>query len=110
VFGLAAVEMSEDQLGALQAAIASGDIQAASSLARALALSKTIVTAEIDHGAAAASVRRQFQVQLIAKGYPPAKVAQALRRGDDQTLAEACAWLDTVSTACPGRHLGRQTL
>mmetsp|Transcript_82789 Transcript_82789/g.129277 ORF Transcript_82789/g.129277 Transcript_82789/m.129277 type:complete len:100 (-) Transcript_82789:18-317(-) len=83
----------EADLRQLEAAIAAGDCAVAREVAIKLARQRVVVNCELDHEVATAGLRKQLQAKLIDMGFPPAKVVQALRRGNAQSASEAVAWL-----------------
>ena len=85
--------VSEADLKQLELAISSGEVDAARALARGLAERHASVHAELDREASSAQLRRSLQATLIKQGFPPARVVQALRRGNAQSVEEATAWL-----------------
>eukprot|EP00927_Polykrikos_kofoidii_P038112 TRINITY_DN32389_c1_g1_i1.p1 TRINITY_DN32389_c1_g1~~TRINITY_DN32389_c1_g1_i1.p1 ORF type:complete len:123 (-),score=33.71 TRINITY_DN32389_c1_g1_i1:369-737(-) len=98
-----AIEVAE--LRQLEAAIAGGDVDAAATLARSLAQRRVVVTAELDREAAGAMLRRQLQATLIGRGFAPARVVQALRKGGAQSVDEAIAWMNAqLPAAAPAQQ------
>eukprot|EP00419_Tripos_fusus_P089145 CAMPEP_0172865698 /NCGR_PEP_ID=MMETSP1075-20121228/81564_1 /TAXON_ID=2916 /ORGANISM="Ceratium fusus, Strain PA161109" /LENGTH=133 /DNA_ID=CAMNT_0013714775 /DNA_START=78 /DNA_END=479 /DNA_ORIENTATION=+ len=93
--GVSSSESTESELRQLEAAISTGNVQEARAVARRLAQRCVKIEATVDRSEALASLRKQLQTRLIGMGYTPARVIQALRKGNAQSVDEAIAWLSS---------------